>query len=52
MQDPMETWDETMKALAELYEIYYRRDSDVGRHRTDVENALLRLMIAYNGYLN
>ena len=44
--------DAVLQCAAELYEIYYRNDSDVIRHRQDVENALARLMQAYDAFLD
>ncbi len=44
--------DQVLEMLAELYEVYYRHDSDVTRHRADVETALGRLMMMYNAYLD
>jgi len=49
---PLPGQDQVMEMLAELYEVYYRQDSDVARHRTDIETALGRLMMMYNAYLD
>ena len=43
--------DEILELVSQLYSVYYRRDSDVARHRLEIEVALNRLMIAWNGYL-
>lgn len=48
----VERREEVQKALAELYEAFYRVTSDVIRYRADVEAALARLMVAYNAWLN
>lgn len=40
--------DHILTLVSQLYETYYRMDSDVTRHRLDVEIALEHLMNAWN----
>lgn len=47
----VEAADRTWARLAELYDAYYRVDSDVVRQRQDVEEHLVALMAAYNAWL-
>ena len=48
----MNPWEDVQKALAELHSLYYQLTSDIARHRKDVEEALERLMVAYDAYLS
>lgn len=41
----------TLQALSTLHEVYYKRDSNVHRHRQEVEECLWRLMLEYDRYL-
>ena len=52
-QPPDESWrqEQVEKALSELHSIYYGIDGNVARQRAAVENALAKLMSAYDIYL-
>lgn len=51
-EEVSEALDDIMERLAELYAAYYAQDSNVYHHRTEIENALITLLVAYGAYLN
>ena len=51
-QEPSPEISKVLEAVSDLYGVYFRADSDVARHRIDIESCLADLMQAWDRYLN